>query len=271
MLVHSVVYTKAPFILKFLSTKKLYYCQELLRIVYEKELEFREKVGVHKALYERITRKIRKMIDLENANNADEIITNSYFSREKINSVYKKKAFVCYPGVDCEVFYHSEKVENQVLIMGSKEDIDGYNLAKGALQTINKEKRPTLVKLGFGDKDSRVKSDTIVREIYSQSIATLCLDINEPFGLKAIESMACETPVIAVDQGGYKETVVNGKTGFLVQRDPRIIAEKIRYFMDNPDIRNRMGKEGRKHVIQNFSWEKHNHCLLKAIESVVKK
>lgn len=40
VLIHPDHYTQAPFILKYLKTKKIYYCHELLRIVYEKELRF---------------------------------------------------------------------------------------------------------------------------------------------------------------------------------------------------------------------------------------
>lgn len=49
----------------------------------------------------------------------------------------------------------------------------------------------------------------------------------EPFGLVAIESLACGTPVIAYPNGGPKEIVIEGKTGFLVN-SPNEMAEKIK-------------------------------------------
>ena len=42
----------------------------------------------------------------------------------------------------------------------------------------------------------------------------------EPFGLAAIEAMASGTPVVAVREAGPCETVVDGETGFLCERDP---------------------------------------------------
>lgn len=43
------------------------------------------------------------------------------------------------------------------------------------------------------------------------------LNWNEPFGLVAIEAMACGTPVIAFDNGPVREQIIEGKTGFIVK------------------------------------------------------
>ena len=49
----------------------------------------------------------------------------------------------------------------------------------------------------------------------------------ETFGLIPLESMGCGTPVVATNIGGHRETVVNDVTGFLVDPDPKEIANKI--------------------------------------------
>jgi len=54
---------------------------------------------------------------------------------------------------------------------------------------------------------------------YQKAKCLLCpVKWNEPFGLTAIEAMACGTPVVAFSNGGLKETIANGKTGFLVSQ-----------------------------------------------------
>ena len=42
------------------------------------------------------------------------------------------------------------------------------------------------------------------------------INFNEPFGLSVIESMACGTPVIAINRGSMPELIQDGKNGFLV-------------------------------------------------------
>lgn len=55
--------------------------------------------------------------------------------------------------------------------------------------------------------------------IINGAIASIAISKNEDFGMVAVESMACGVPVIAVDEGGYKETIVDGKTGILIPSD----------------------------------------------------
>ncbi|OIO45601.1 MAG: hypothetical protein AUJ25_01730 [Parcubacteria group bacterium CG1_02_37_13] len=54
---------------------------------------------------------------------------------------------------------------------------------------------------------------------YQKAKCLLCpVKWNGPFGLTAIEAMACGTPVVAFSNGGLKETITNGRTGFLVSQ-----------------------------------------------------
>lgn len=48
------------------------------------------------------------------------------------------------------------------------------------------------------------------------SIATIYIPVNEDFGISPIESMGCGIPVIGVNEGGLKETIIHGKTGLMI-------------------------------------------------------
>ncbi|MBF2028141.1 MAG: glycosyltransferase family 1 protein [Oscillatoriales cyanobacterium C42_A2020_001] len=78
----------------------------------------------------------------------------------------------------------------------------------------------------------------------------------EPFGLVAIEAMACRTPVIASDVGGLQFTVRSEETGLLVPaRDDAAFAEAIDRILSNPAWQQQLGLAARKHVEEKFSWD----------------
>jgi len=78
----------------------------------------------------------------------------------------------------------------------------------------------------------------------------------EPFGLVAIEAMACRTPVVASDVGGLKFTVVPKETGMLAPpKDEVAFAAAIDSLLVDTTWRDRLGQNGRKRVETYFSWE----------------
>lgn len=77
----------------------------------------------------------------------------------------------------------------------------------------------------------------------------------EPFGLVALEAMACRTPVVASNVGGLRFTVVPEVTGLLVPpKDELAFAEAIDRILNNPAWRDRLGEMGRHRLEIAFSW-----------------
>ena len=63
-----------------------------------------------------------------------------------------------------------------------------------------------------------------------------------------------EKPVVAYDNGGMREAVIQGKTGFLVQTgDVTALAERIAFLLQNEADRGRIGKCGREYMTLKFS------------------
>jgi glycosyltransferase involved in cell wall biosynthesis len=80
--------------------------------------------------------------------------------------------------------------------------------------------------------------------------------VNETFGMALCEAMACGTPVVASDFGGFREVVVEGETGFRVSpQDPHDLAAKITALLASRQLRDRMGQAGRRRVLEMFSWK----------------
>lgn len=269
-LIHADKFTQAPFLLRYLKIPALYFCQEWLRIVYERELLFKEDVIFLKRGYELVTRKIRKEIDKKNAQSASKIITNSNFTKLNIKKAYKKDIISCHLGVNTEIFKPLPNKRDYFLFVGEKAEINGYSLVENAVKMVKEDVKPEIKIIGISKGRLSITSDKIMAREYSGALVTLCTSFNEPFGLAPIESMACGTPVLAVDEGGYRETVIDGKTGFLLKRDPKIFADKIVYLIRNPKVVKRLGDQGRKHVIKNFSWDTHVAIVEKTLLEIAR-
>ena len=71
------------------------------------------------------------------------------------------------------------------------------------------------------------------------------------------EAQLMEKPVVATNVGGVSELMLDGKTGFLVKKgNDKELYEKLLLLINDGKKSQTMGKEGRKHVSKNFSWEK---------------
>jgi glycosyltransferase involved in cell wall biosynthesis len=68
--------------------------------------------------------------------------------------------------------------------------------------------------------------------------------------------MASGTPVVAVREAGPIETVVDGQTGFLVDRDPAMLGEAVLRILGDAPLRSKLGAAGRDHVVSSFSWDR---------------
>jgi glycosyltransferase involved in cell wall biosynthesis len=78
----------------------------------------------------------------------------------------------------------------------------------------------------------------------------------EGLGVALLEAMAAGLPVVASRVGGIPETVQAGRTGLLVPaEDPEALAAAITELLRDPDRAARMGAEGRKRVLAEFSME----------------
>lgn len=72
-----------------------------------------------------------------------------------------------------------------------------------------------------------------------------------------LEAASCGRPIVTTDVPGCREIVQHGKNGLLVPpKDPKALAQAICQLIQDPELRERMGDQGRKLVLENFSLEK---------------
>jgi glycosyltransferase involved in cell wall biosynthesis len=85
--------------------------------------------------------------------------------------------------------------------------------------------------------------------------------------LTLLEAQLMEKPVIATKVGGIPELMCDGKTGYLVEKsNPEDLIEKlVILFSDNKKAKE-MGLQGRRFVLENFSWDVIVKRFLQTIE-----
>jgi glycosyltransferase involved in cell wall biosynthesis len=90
----------------------------------------------------------------------------------------------------------------------------------------------------------------------------------ETFGLTVLEAASFGLPVVAVDEGGPRYTVLQGESGLRVVASPHHIAEAVVEVLNDPERAMAMGARGRQLVSNRFSWAHGADDFLKACESL---
>ncbi|MFH1836024.1 MAG: glycosyltransferase family 4 protein [Methanobacteriota archaeon] len=259
----------------FLKVPVVYYCHEPPRFYYEDFNEggsLREKIFFPKYLINWLYKSFDRKLDKIQARKSDVIIVNSDYSKNVVKKVYGRDSKRIYSGVDTEIFKRLD-VEREIILSVGRlyHDLKGHRFVIKSLGRLRSDK-PPLVILGGGSEGERndlvkLAAENNVRldikecvsrkeliDYYNRARVCVFGYVREPFGLTAIEAMACETPVVAVSEGGLCESIT-GDVGFLVERDEKEFAGKLKYILDNPAIAVKMGAAGRKRVKQFFTWD----------------
>ncbi|MEU8279436.1 glycosyltransferase [Microbispora bryophytorum] len=102
----------------------------------------------------------------------------------------------------------------------------------------------------------RVERDTLP-SLMRSATAVVSVPWYEPFGMVALEAMACGVPVVASAVGGQKETVVNSVTGLLVPpRKPVVLAKALRKLLDDRVRRTAYGIAGADRARARYAWSR---------------
>lgn len=266
LLVHPSQFIQAPHILRRSAVPTVYYCHEVLRAAYEP--------GISPPVVRFAIRVTLGRIDRRNARSASTIVTNSAYTGRRVREVYGQDSTVVPPGVETSRFRPREGPrENYLLAVGALHPLKGMDFVVQALGRLSADRRPPLVMVSDRARDrerdrilkqaaeldveidlrQRVTEEEL-SELYRRARGVLFAPHGEPLGLVSLEAMACGTPVVAVDEGGIPEAVVDGETGFLTPRDPDRFADRVLELLRNPDMAEEMGQRGRRHVEARWTW-----------------
>ncbi|HUC95186.1 MAG TPA: glycosyltransferase [Candidatus Saccharimonadales bacterium] len=214
------------------KTRVIDYCHTPPRWLYGYETS----VGFTKywpvKIYSTVVGHFMRMFDFRTAQQIDYFIANSKNVQARIEKFYRRDSTVIYPPVDVAGIEKATKnlvKENYFLIVsrlvGAKGIEETAKLAKKLdfrLKIVGEshgfsEVERRLKKLSGGNIEllGRVK-DSGLFQILGKAKGLIALARDEDFGMTVVESQAAGTPVIAFNGGGFKESVIDGETGELV-------------------------------------------------------
>jgi glycosyltransferase involved in cell wall biosynthesis len=125
----------------------------------------------------------------------------------------------------------------------------------------------TIKRLGLEDHVEFVTgvAEQRIIELYSEAEMAVVPSLYEGFSLPAIEAMACGTPLVGTTGGAVPEVIgKDGDTAMVVPPgDSEALAAKIRWGLEQPDLRATIGARGRKRIIDRWSWK---HTAAKTVE-----
>jgi glycosyltransferase involved in cell wall biosynthesis len=187
---------------------------------------------------------------------------------------YGLNSSVCYLGVDTNLFQDRGLAREPFVVgLGSITPNKNVRLAIQAIGSISGVK-PPLVWIGNTSDaeyvaemkqlaeslsvDFRPKpmaSDEELVDTLNRATAMIYAPRLEPFGLAPLEANACGCPVVAVAEGGVRETIVDGVNGRLAPSNPEALGQAVESLLKYPSAALEMGQEAKRLVADRWSAE----------------
>lgn len=217
-----------------------------------------------------------------NLSKADYVLSTSHIMARETSRYTPKKIEITPFGIDPELFKKDTSNENiDDFIVGTIKElapIYGIDILIRSFHLViqnNPGKKLKLQIIGDGpDRENLQKltyelriqesvdfigkiENCLLPKYYNNFSVAAFLSITESFGVVAIESMACECPVIVSDADGFTEVVKDNESGFIVpKRNIEATAMAIQKFIDDPSLREKMGRKGRERAVNLYDWSK---------------
>ena len=227
-------------------------------------------------VYKYNTKKNKKIIAV--SEKIKQKILNIGVKPDRVSVIYSGTDFSRFnPSIDGGKIRNEFNIPRDAFVIGKVANYSfwkGYELFFDACHIVSEKINNCYFIISGQNTDSiRVKEELIKRNIYKQTvslgfredipdiISAFDVSVNASTVGEGVsgairESMGMEKSVIATDVGGNSEIVKNGENGILIESgDAKTIAKAIMLLYENSEKRKRMGENGRKTVLENFSVE----------------
>lgn len=249
------------------SRRRICYCHTTPQFAYGQQEKYRRLVSPFLrpfftclvALYRWAYRRAMGRMDL--------IITNSRHIQQRIHKDLQMESRVIFPPIDVDLFKWIDQ-SDFYLSLGRLEPRKRVDLVVKAFLHMPDKK---LIVASGGSQLEMIKQiaagapnisvlgwvdDRRLADLVGRAIACLYLPVNEDFGMSAVEAMAAGKPVIAVNEGGLAETVIDGTTGYLLPPSFEVkdICEAVRTLDNKAALEMRSACESRSRSFSRASF-----------------
>lgn len=211
------------------KTRVMAYCHTPPRFLYGYETSVDWKKYWIVRLYALIVNHFLRIYDLWSSEMVDLWLVNSNNVAERVRKFYKRESVVVYPPVEVKKIMkaaRNTKKEDYFLIVSRLVGAKGLVEAAEAAKKLGFKLKIVGEAVGFsGVKKEleelgaellgRVEDDELLK-LYAKAKGFIALAKDEDFGMTVVEAMAAGTPVIAFNGGGFRESVVEGVSGVLI-------------------------------------------------------
>lgn len=198
------------------------YCYTPIRYAWDLYDEYTSNLKQPKKIFVQQTLKYIRKWDVETLKRVDFFIADSHFVAERIKRIYNRDSIVIYPPVDMNKFTLHTQKENFYMTASR---LVPYKKTRLIVEAFNQMPEKKLIVIGSGEEYHEIKKiaksnisvlgyqkNNIMIDYMQRAKAFIYAAI-EDFGIVPIEANACGTPVIALNQGGTKETIVPNING----------------------------------------------------------
>jgi glycosyltransferase involved in cell wall biosynthesis len=202
------------------------YCHSPFRYAWhERDRALEEAPAFARPLLRGVLSRVRSW-DLDASQRVTHYVANSQITRERIQRVWNRDAEIVHPPVEVDRFEIGTPEDFFLVVM----ELVRHKRVDLALEAARKAGKPIKV-VGTGPDAERLQAlhgdhaeflgrvdDAGLTDLYARALGLIVPNVEE-FGIAAVEAQASGRPVVAVNAGGVRETVVDGTTGVLVPVD----------------------------------------------------
>lgn len=287
VLAHSCQFFRVPAIAQYLDAPSVCYLHEPNRRLYEATSAFPWAARpAARALGPKSLRRFmgdlvrveesRIQVGAETAwvHGFDEVLVNSWFNRESVLRAYGRLSRVSLPGIDTERFRVQDRParpRGNVLSVGALVPDKNATFLVRAVAAAGPAVHRFVWVANYVDGPYRevveraaaeagvpldlrcsISEDDLL-QCYADADVFVYAPRLEPLGLAPLEASATGLPVVAVAEGGVRETVVDGVNGKLVEHDEACFGAAVAELLAHPERTRALGLSARDHVVRRWA------------------